>query len=186
MPTVYVQGASAPFNTHMTGFINQSAFIFNAYAQDGQRRWMVPDAGAGWNYDVNNQSGNTSISKAFDRADLNRKYIEALNNGVNRDEATRGRVAETKCAKFQIDNVAAMERAFRVRTLSYVRAGMHSAARRKGHGDSRGVFGDLIRIADSMISAANVDQAQTNQPVPNPDLVADLDTNNPNIGGVLI
>jgi len=90
-------------------------------------RWMLPT--------LNGWSGNpfelSNISKPFDRATLN---TEAINNA-----SVAGNAGVGAGKGIQINYVGAMERSFRRRHQSVVRAQAHLAGRSKAHGDVLGI-----------------------------------------------
>lgn len=130
-----------------------SSGIADAIVLSGQRPWMVPDQGDGtnlWNYDIFNISGSTSIINAFDREQINIDYTKALKTA---GEENGGLLADTKATKLQNDYLACQERSLSLRYASSIRSAMHASARRKGHGNSVGVFGVMNKVVENIISA---------------------------------
>lgn len=97
---------------------------------DGQRKWYYPPLN-GWSGNVTDITG---MNDAFARDDLGTQY-QAVNTA-----ASGGTIGESMVVKLQNDYIAAAERAFRTRHASSVRCRIHAASRRKGHGNSLGIF----------------------------------------------
>lgn len=88
--------------------------------------------------------------------------IETLGDGFNRDvanlayqqaydPANPAGTGEAMSVKYQVDILAAAERAFRLRHCSVLRASAHATARATGHADPAGVFNDgAIRYAQNL------------------------------------
>lgn len=94
--------------------------------------WTRPDLN-GWNGDLADLEG---ISKPFDRSVSNQQFVAAT-----ADPDNPGTTGDLVAATLQVDYLAVMERAFRVRhATTHIRAILHSAARRRGHGSQKGVF----------------------------------------------
>lgn len=107
----------------------------NAKAHDGvkeQRRWMDPP---GWNGDPLDIPG---MTEPFDRAQPNQEYEEELNKKDGRIGVCMGRQVE-------IDYMGMMERAFRARQMTSVRAAAHAATVRQSHGESKGVHVGVVQ-----------------------------------------
>lgn len=100
--------------------------IYKYLHGDGtQRPWMVPP---GWEGDIWNIAG---MAGAFDRSPANEVYQDALTGD--------GRMGTAMAAKQEIEHLACLERAFRVRQMTVARAAAHAMARRRGHGAPAGV-----------------------------------------------
>lgn len=163
MSTNYVSGASSLFVQQLEVFVNHATHAFGSIVQASQRQWAVPYNQSGWDFDVFNYTGTGSIGLAFDRTLLNAQYWTALVNGANLDD-TYGRVAECRCAKTQIDMLGAMERSFRERSRSYVRAAYNVGSRYRGHADAQGPIRDIVAVVNRMIMQANTDNIPPQRP----------------------
>ncbi len=117
-----------------------------------QREWYNPPLN-GWSGDPMDIVG---LNKAFARTNLNDVYVEIME-----DSTQNGRIGEAMIVKIQIDYIAALERAYRTRQSSSVRARIHSAARRQGHAQSGGLFdtgsGSLAIWLTRLLDAAHDD-----------------------------
>jgi hypothetical protein len=106
------------------------------------RDWMAPP---NWEGDVFDFIG---IHEAFERKEQNEQYMEIM-------VAEDGTLADTMPQKLQIDYIGMMERAFLARHSSPVRAMMHAAGRRKGHGEPGGVhIGGVLQYAQDLLASA--------------------------------
>ena len=127
MPPPYVTAPDPDeFVPHMNALEETSAAAAEATLLTGQRKWMYPSLN-GWSGDPQDISG---MNNAFDRTNLNNTYIQILN-----DQNEQGFIGEAMAVKIQIDYIAALERSFRTRHCSSVRAKIHAAARRQGQGN---------------------------------------------------
>jgi hypothetical protein len=133
MPGPYVTTVDPKFAGHMAANQSTSHAAALAAFQSAQRQWMYPPL-SGWSGDPQDIVG---MNQAFDRTNLNNLYYSIINDlTVNTPSTHSGTIGESMAVKLQIDYIAIMERAFRTRYCSSVRARLHSAARRTGHGDS--------------------------------------------------
>jgi len=113
----------------------------------GQRKWMYPPL-QGWDGDPRKIS---DMNKAFVRKNLNKTYVTIMS-----DTTQKGTIGEIMILKLQIDYIASLERAFRTRFCSSVRARMHSAARRRGQGNPQGLFtGSIVLWLKRILTAAH-------------------------------
>ena len=120
----------------------QAASLANSLQGASSRKWQVPEAD-GWDGNVLDLEG---ISKAYDRQGLNQAYEDLLKGGKG------GSVGECAALKLQIDYLAVLERAFRTRHMTSVRARMHAAGRRRGHGNKSGVFtGSIVPHVQNLL-----------------------------------
>jgi len=108
------------------------------------RLWMLPPLN-GWD---GNPFSITDIKKAFDRDTLNQDaenyYTDPKQGSTG---LTGGRI-------IQIVYMAMMERAFRARHATAIRAMMHAAGRRKGHGDKDGIHtGDILNYIQDILGS---------------------------------
>jgi len=110
------------------------------------RRWMIPPL-RGWDGDPLNI---TDVQKPFERTAIN---VEADDN-IN---AADGGTAGTGGGKtLQIDYFAMMERAFRMRNQTIVRAHAHVAGRKKAHGDNDGIHtGDIVTYVQNTLDSGS-------------------------------
>jgi hypothetical protein len=135
------------FLEHIDKFEEVSEAAAKASLLDGQRKWAYPPLN-GWNGDP---QAITDMNKAFDRNDLNAQYQELI-----KDKTQEGKIGEVMVTKLQVDYIAAAERAFRTRHCSSVRARLHSAARRRGQGDKKGIFtGGVVLHLQRLLDAAH-------------------------------
>ncbi len=125
------QDMSAKFQDFNRGLTDQSAKISqDLQGKEISRVWMVPEG----DWDPFQPS---TIAKLFDRSDANQSYQDALHQG--------GAMGQASAAKVQIDHLARHERAFRLRHTQLIRAALHAAARRKGHGNDAGVHVGVVQ-----------------------------------------
>lgn len=87
----------------------------------------------------------TKMHKPFARDELNEQYKDALHD----DTAT---TADCMGTKVQLDYMAMMERAFRLRHTTLIRSVMHAAGRIKAHGDDAGVHtGGVLQYVQDLL-----------------------------------
>jgi len=111
------------------------------------RRWMLPPP-RGWDGDPLNISG---MTKPFDRADLNTEAKDNLN------AADGGKVGIGAGKTLQINYLGMMEKAFRLRHMTIVRAHAHTAGRKLAHGHANGIHtGDIISYIQNMLDSGNL------------------------------
>jgi hypothetical protein len=109
----------------------------------GQRIWQCPHGWSGNPLDI------PGLTEAYDRAEIDQDYA-----GLIADGSDPGTTGDVVAVKTQADYVALQERALRTRYNSSVRCAAHAAARRRGHGNARGIFGDtMIRYVHDAITA---------------------------------
>lgn len=97
-----------------------------------QTVWTRPELN-GWSGDLTDID---DMSKPFSRDIANQQFVDAI-----ADPDNPGTTGDLASATVQVDYLAVMERAFRIRHgTTHIRAILHSAARRRGHGDAKGVF----------------------------------------------
>ena len=119
---------SPNFSTQVAKLVLDMGLAASAAQSPAQRAWFLPSPNS-WDGSPFDLDG---ISSAFDREDLNNKYVDAIQSA---GEPNGGKVVDRMTTKIQIDYLACMERAFRARHASSVRCAMHSAGRRSGQGD---------------------------------------------------
>lgn len=96
------------------------------------------------------------ISKAFSREELDEDFLKVI------DPANPGVIGDLVSISLQGDWLATMERAFRARHQTPVRAWMHAAGRRRGHGHDAGVINQgLLRYVENLLQASKNKQATT-------------------------
>lgn len=89
------------------------------------------------------------ISKAFSREELDEDFLKVI------DPANPGVIGDLVSLSLQGDWLATQERAFRARHQTPVRAWMHAAGRRRGHGHDAGVINQgLLRYVENLLQAA--------------------------------
>lgn len=119
-----------------------SEAIANSMLGDGsQRLWMIPSPLAETSLFKPEDFG-----KGFDRSEANADYEEAIHR--------EGTMGEAAAARIQVDYAAVQERAFRSRHMTPIRAMVHAAARRAGHGNPAGVHEGVVvqHVADVLRS----------------------------------
>lgn len=89
-----------------------------------------------WNGEVDDAAG---LTKPFDRAEIGQLYEQCLY-----DSSAPGTTGDAIALQIQNDYVAAREMAFRDALASPVRRAMAAMARRLGHAESSGIFGNGI------------------------------------------
>jgi hypothetical protein len=115
-----------------------------AFRGQAQRGWDRP--GGEWSGDPLDLAG---LVAPYDRSDVDQNYAELIADGD--DPGTAGDVVSVKT---QGDYVALQERGLRARYASAIRCVGHMAARKRGHGDPKGIFrGGIVRYAQDCIIA---------------------------------
>lgn len=137
MPPPYV---TSPDPTEFTPQLGAMELTSEAAAMatllTGQRRWMYPPL-SGWSGDPSDIQG---MNDAFNRSNLNNTYVQIVS-----DPNGAGTIGESMVVKLQVDYIAALERAFRTRHSSSIRAKLQAASRRRGQGDAtNGVFAATV------------------------------------------
>jgi hypothetical protein len=90
-------------------------------SQRGATKWFRPPT------PPKDLTDTQQIAKAFDRTGPNQDYTDSLSGG---------RVGDFFLSQLQVDETAALERAFRARHLTRPRAAVLAAARSRAHGDT--------------------------------------------------
>lgn len=129
------------FITRIEDLKTQSDTLGRAERGAEQRVWMLP---------TNMTAGPLDVPKlhlpSFDRTKINDEY-----NKIHADKGAK--VGEAGSLKIQLDYVATMERAFRMRHATHIRCVGHAAARHNGHGNGAGVFGAVRNFAQDLLNA---------------------------------
>jgi len=101
--------------------------------QQGQPTpWMMPERKA-WSGDLFDSAG---MHSPFDRTQANQDFVKAVS-----DATKPGVVGDLIATTTQVDYLATMERAFRMRhTMRRPRAVLLAAGRKTGHGDPQGTL----------------------------------------------
>jgi hypothetical protein len=107
-----------------------------------QRTWREP---SDW---LGNVYGIADFARPYDRLEMNVDYPDFF---LDED----GRVADAMAAKLQAEHLSVQERAFRQRHSSGIRAGMHAAVRRRGHGADGGLFVRTLEHVQDVILSRN-------------------------------
>lgn len=76
-----------------------------------------------------------SFGKPYDREEIHQDFRDAVRGG-----SQQGAAGDFSVVVVQGDFLASLERAFRMRHLGPVRARLHAAGRRRGHGHVNGVY----------------------------------------------
>lgn len=95
---------------------------------EGANKFFEPDKGE-WDGNVFDLEG---LSAAFDREEIYQDFRATVTED--------GYTTDLEITQLQGDFVAAMERAYRSRLCTAVRARCHAAARRRGHANPHGVL----------------------------------------------
>ena len=119
------------FRKQLDGLVATAKNHDQAAQGQEQRKWTQIDKN-GWSGKLTDLEG---LSKAFDREENALDYQDAI-----KDPEAPGTVGDLSVAQLQGDYLACQERAFRARHMSTVRATLHAAGRRRGHGHARGVL----------------------------------------------
>lgn len=145
----YVTELHEEFLRHIEQLEKTSKAADEASCLTGQRKWMNPPL-QGWSGDPQDITG---LNKAFTRKAMNALYV-----AIMRDETPNGTIGETMVLKLMVDYIAALERAFRTRHCSSVRAKLHAAGRRRGQGSKDGLFtGSVVLWLERLLLAAHDD-----------------------------
>jgi len=119
----------------------------NEITKASPRSWMLPMDHNAWTGDP---ADFESIGDAFPREQLN-ETVQNLLLQADKNATTAALMA----ARLQLEYMAMMERSFRARHLSPVRATAHSLARLRGHGDAGGVHeGGVLRYIQNIAKGA--------------------------------
>lgn len=124
------------FSDHIANLIEVAAKAAAAIMEGTQPVWSMPPLAEGWSGSPYDLEG---IAAAFKREEIGNDYAEAMSG------STEGTVGATMALKMQSDYVALRERAFRVKYLSSARQVAMATARRMGHGNPSGVFGNVVQ-----------------------------------------
>lgn len=118
------------FQKQLKSLQTQAAAEATARLAANQTQWMMPEK-YDWAGSLTDIEG---LSSPFSRKYSNDKFVDAV-----KDPKNPGTVGDLIVTTTQIDYLAAMERAFRVRHGSgRVRAMLHATARKKGQGQDGG------------------------------------------------
>jgi len=102
------------------------------------RVWMVPLGGT-WDGDLTNIIG---IAAAFDRGDINPDAMLSL---------MYGSPGEHDGKLLELAYVATLERSFRIRHQTPVRALCHCAGRQQAHGSTSGIFYEINNYLQNVL-----------------------------------
>lgn len=120
------------FETQLRSLRTQAQAEASQGRQGDQVQWLIPDRN-GWNGDLFDWQG---MAKPFDRSQANQDFVQATSDPQN-----PGNVGDLIVTTTQIDYLAVMERAFRMRhTMRRPRAMAHALGRKAGHGNDAGTF----------------------------------------------
>jgi len=119
------------FTSLMDDMADFSEKISDYLISDGstQRLWMVPDAAVAWTF---NPTEPDKMGEPFDRTDVNKVYSDEYSGAASADNEIRTVMG----AHVEINYMGMMERAFRERHRTVVRAQYLLAGRRKAHSDT--------------------------------------------------
>lgn len=99
------------------------------------RVWQIP---TDQTTDMRNIAG---LKTGFDRDTIGQNFSSLIEDG-----GSPGTAGDVVAVKTQSDYVAMLERAYRARHAGVIRCLAHAAARRKGHGNSAGIFSDTSGV----------------------------------------
>lgn len=120
----------------------QAAAQAAAARGSGLRPWNVPEGGG-------DPLVVSAVPPGFDRTQIEANFAEVI-----ADATAPGTVGDAISLKVQSDAVAIMERGYRARHCTPVRLLGFSAARRRGHGSTSGVFqGGILGYAQNALKA---------------------------------
>lgn len=119
------------FSDHIASLADTGVNVSQSLRNKEQRKQARVVKGD-WSGDVFDTE---NMGKAFDRS----QYTEDM-RAVVKDDSSPGVVGDLSLTTMQGDWLSAAERAFRLQHLSKVRASIHAAARRYGHGHDAGLF----------------------------------------------
>lgn len=117
-----------------------------ALNNEEQNKWFIPDK-VKWSADPLKIP---EIEKAFDREKINENYRDLI-----KDANAGGTTGETMVLKQQLDYVAALERAYRLRHATSIRCSLHNSIRREAHGHAKGVFQRVLTIVTDNLTASS-------------------------------
>jgi hypothetical protein len=129
------------FDRNLTQLTEQAEHQARAARGDGPRPWNRPEEVPGV-IDV------PGITAAFDRTEIGSNYAACVADG-----GSPGTGGDVVALKTQNDYTGVMERAFRARHCTPVRAIALATGWRKGHGSANGIFGGVRRYAQDALKA---------------------------------
>lgn len=121
---------SAEFQKLLGAVESQSASIADGLKGSGSRVWMTPPELTA------SPLKPDAIAEGFSRKTADEAYQQALSDSE--------KMGQAMAAKIELDYVANMERAYRMRQLRPPRAMAHAAARRAGHGTPGGTHSGVV------------------------------------------
>lgn len=147
----------ADFLDHMDALRDTAAAAAGATCMSEQRLWYTPFLNA-WSGDPTDIQG---MNSAYRREGLNNDYVTVAD-----DPEQVGRIGEQMVIKLQLDYIAALERSFRTQCATSIRCKIHAAARKKGHGQTGGLFdisgGPLATWLAEMMQSSHTDPGGPN------------------------
>jgi hypothetical protein len=143
-----VATSKAQLHTRFTAQVQQLAaeagLMHKSVTAGEPRPWQLGDLN-GWDGNVTDIPG---MAKPFDRSEIGQNFADVY------QPKEPGTVGDAATLRVQNDYLAAMERAFRTRHASSVRAAIMAAGRRNGHGSDQGPLLDgVIRYAQDLLKA---------------------------------
>lgn len=121
-----------------------------AAANSAVRTWQVP---------AEQSTGMTAIAAL--RTGFNRDAVGQNFSALVEDGKNPGTAGDVVGVKVQSDYLAMMERAYLARHASVLRCLAHAAARRKGHGNSAGIFSDTSGVGRFVADAIRAGKSST-------------------------
>ena len=124
------------FDQRIRDLQKQSEAQHEAMREGRGRPWMMPETDEQWDGSLFPVE---PLTEPFSREELNQRATEAF----TADDP--GTAADLVAGQTQVEYLACMERAFRMRHQHRgIRARLHAAGRKRGHGNERGVLVDTI------------------------------------------
>lgn len=134
----------ARFTAQVQRLAAEAGLLHKSVTTGAGREWQLGDLN-GWSGDVTDIPG---MARPFDRKEIGQNFADVY------QPKSPGTVGDAATLRLQNDYLAAMERAFRTRHASSVRAAVMAAGRRSGHGDGQGPLLDgVIRYAQDLLKA---------------------------------
>ncbi len=133
----------ARFTAQVRALAAEAGLLHAGVTTGTGREWQLGDLN-GWSGDVTDVPG---MGKPFDRKAIGQNFADVY-------QGEPGTTGDAATLRLQNDYLAAMERAYRTRHVSSVRATIMAAGRRAGHASPQGPLLDgVIRYAQDLLKA---------------------------------